>query len=252
MTVVPYNFYTAIKLNNAQQTMVRLLSSLALAFITILCACFITAEAQTMFPTEDKDNVISSAIGVESGTLFSIGYQHTVHAESLNKNMSFFANTTVPAGEELFNDIRVQLGASTFLLHNSNFNVSTALALTTTHTQNTLYNGTGFGLDVLITAGYYKSTWFAAAEAGADRTLLTRLSHSDYYKDYFYQEAKDGWYPNSAGNLRIGVRGGIKIGRAELGLRVGAQTTMEFNKRVIPFFAGLQAGYTLPSCSPKK
>ncbi len=231
--------------------MVRLLSSSALAIITILCASLITAKAQTMFPTENKDNVISSAIGVESGTLFSVGYQHTVHVGSLNKNMSLFANTTVPAGEELFNDIRVQLGASTFLLHNSNFNVSTALALTTTRSQNSLYNGTGLGLDLLITAGYYKSTWFVAAEAGADKTMLTRISHTDYYKDYFYKEAKDGWYANSAGNLRIGVRGGVKIGRTELGLRLGTQTTMGFNKRVIPFFAGLQAGYTLPSCNPK-
>lgn len=215
--------------------------------ITFLLFSFgsVVLNAQTLFPEQGGAQSITAGVEAEAGTLFTVGYQHSVYLKSIARDISFHANVTVPSGKDLFNDLRIRIGARTFLSPDDGLNVSAGMAITGIRSSNHLLTATGFGLDVTLTAGYYGSAWFAAAETGVDRTFLANISFTDYYRDYFFGAARDGWYRNTAGNIHLGVRGGIRTGRAELGIRTGLQTTLELESRVLPFYAGLWAGYRL-------
>lgn len=213
--------------------------------VWLMCSGYAILKAQSFFPGQDGEHCISAGIEAEAGMLFSVGYQRSFHVEPLRKNIGVFANATIPSGDELLNDLRIKLGAQTFLLPENGYTISAGIALTGIHSNNDLISATGFGLDLILTAGYYGSAWFAAAEAGMDRTFISSITFTDYYREYFYEGARDGWYDNTAGNLRLGARGGIRTGRTELALRTGLQTTLALNNRVLPFYAGLSAGYRL-------
>ena len=213
--------------------------------VWIMCSGEVILKAQSVFPGQDGEQTISASIEAEAGTLFTVGYQRSFHVEPLGKNIGVFASATIPSGDELFNDLRIKLGGQTFLLPENGYTISAGIALTGIHSDNDLLSATGFGLDLILTAGYYGSAWFTAAEAGMDRTFIANIRFTDYYREYYYEGARDGWYDHTAGNLRLGIRGGIRAGRTELALRTGLQTTLALNNRVLPFYAGLSAGYRL-------
>lgn len=99
-----------------------------------------------------------------------------------------------------------------------------------------------FGSDFTGTAGVYRPRWFLAGEFGFDKAIITHLTQSDWYRTYFYPDAKDGWYLNAGGTFHYGVTGGVAFGRTELALRAGWLRTEEFNDVQPPMYAGLGLG----------
>jgi hypothetical protein len=69
----------------------------------------------------------------------------------------------------------------------------------------------------------YGPRWFVVAEAGHDRAWLTHVKNGDWYRTYFYSDAKDGWYSGTGGLLHGGAKGGVTIGRVEVVLRAGGR-----------------------------
>jgi hypothetical protein len=88
----------------------------------------------------------------------------------------------------------------------------------------------------------YRSGWFAAGEFGFDKAIITHVTHSDWYRTYFYAQARDGWYLNTGGTFHYGLVGGFAIGRTELLLRYGALRTEQFNDLTPPMYASLGFG----------
>ena len=91
--------------------------------------------------------------------------------------------------------------------------------------------------------GVYRHHWFLAGEFGFDKAIITHLTHSDWYRQYFYPDAKDGWYLNAGGTYHYGMAGGVAIGRTELALRAGWLRTEDFHDMMPPMYAGLGVGF---------
>ena len=109
-------------------------------------------------------------------------------------------------------------------------------------TENTVYRGLNFGADLTGSAGVYRRRWFAAGEFGFDKAVITHITHSDWYRDHYYADAKDGWYLDAGGTYHYGVTGGVAIGRAELVARFGWQRTEKWNDLDQPIYASLGTG----------
>lgn len=82
--------------------------------------------------------------------------------------------------------------------------------------------------------------WLIGVELSWRQSWLTHLSHTDYYRQVFFEQAKDGWYSLSARQLRGGVLGVWKMGSALEGYaRVGLQRDGVFNVLIPPYYASL-------------
>lgn len=109
--------------------------------------------------------------------------------------------------------------------------------------RNTIHRATALRSDLVLLAGHYRPRWFAAVESGYDRAWLTHIKNSDWYKTYFYADAKDGWYANTAGTLRAGLRGGVRRGRIEVVARAGVNRTEHGEALNLPFYATVGANW---------
>jgi hypothetical protein len=112
-------------------------------------------------------------------------------------------------------------------------------------TSNSIYRAVGFGAASNWTLGVYRLRWFVAAEAGYDKTVATRITHTDWYRSYFDPSAKDGWYGDTGGTLHSGVTTGLTFGPLELMMRSGVVRTERFNETLPPLYASVGVGYRI-------
>jgi hypothetical protein len=107
-----------------------------------------------------------------------------------------------------------------------------------------VYRGLNFGADFTGTAGVYRQSWFAAGEFGFDKAGITHVTHTDWYRDNYYADAKDGWYLNAGGTYHYGLVTGVAVGAMELALRAGWQRTEDFKALLTPFYGSLGIGFS--------
>jgi hypothetical protein len=65
--------------------------------------------------------------------------------------------------------------------------------------------------------------------------LATQIEHSEFYRQYYYENVKDGFYSSTAQNLRLGLYVAGQFGKTkklELNLKGGYQNNGEYDKLV--------------------
>jgi hypothetical protein len=139
-------------------------------------------------------------------------------------------------------DYRLRLGVRTSVARWRSLHLTGSLAAIARGTDNVLYRGFGWGADATGTLGVYRPRWFAAAELGKDKAIVTRITHSDWYRTHYYADAKDGWYLDAGGTFHYGLAAGLTLGRMEIAGRAGIMTTEDFNDMVPPMYASVGIG----------
>ena len=94
-----------------------------------------------------------------------------------------------------------------------------------------------FGSEFSATAGYYKKGWFAAAEFGFDKAIITHIKHSRLMHDY-NPGVQNGWYLPTGGNFFYGLQAGVSFAGSDLIARVGKTAGQDWKKNtLIPAYA---------------
>jgi hypothetical protein len=186
-------------------------------------------------------NRVYTTFGLDPALVTSAGYGRVV---------PLFGHKFLLAGEAGMvvggldpRDFRARLGAHTSLVHWRSLHLTGSATFVTRGTDNSIYRAVNFGADLTGTAGLYRRGWFAAGEFGFDKAIVTHLTHSDWYRTYFYPDAKDGWYLDTGGTFHYGLVGGLSVGRAELVGRFGWLRTEGWNDLVPPMYASLGVGF---------
>ena len=207
-----------------------------------MCVFFIATRvsAQTVnWANTQKEHIVNAHIGAAYGVIYGVGYGYkTAGKRPLIAKGSF----SVPSGNQLLDDFSTQYGLEMPVLQMNHMLATAGVQGIYRRFQNNLVTANNFGAAMFVSLGLYKSRWFAAAEAGFDKAIVTRFQHSPSYKDEF-PLVKDGWYePATGGNFNCGLRGGFSFKQNDLTLRVGSIMTEDFKSRpVLPFY--LQLGY---------
>jgi len=182
-----------------------------------------------------------ATFGLDPALVTSIGYGGVAslkgHAFQLGGEVG------VVAAHMDARDFRVRLGAQTSVARWRSVHLTGSASFISRGTENSIYQGFGFGADVTGTVGVYRSRWFAAGELGKDKAIVTHITHSDWYRTYFYPDAKDGWYLDTGGTFHYGLTSGITLGRAEVVGRFGWLKTEDFNDVVPPMYASVGVGF---------
>jgi hypothetical protein len=182
---------------------------------------------------KDQKHISNINAGVEHGVIFGAGYGYQLKSRLpvvLNAEYSF------PGGQKLFDDFKTKIGGQVQFYKTGNFDFSAKFYGVFRRYESDFTRLLNFGTDLSATAGYYKSKWFVAGEAGFDKAIVTHFKHSDRYKA-IYPLVKDGWYePSTGGNFYYGLQTGYSFRKTDIYIKAGKIITQDFKTLpLIPF-----------------
>lgn len=181
-----------------------------------------------------------TAVGLDPALVTTLGYARLVTVAGHDVQLS--ADAGIAAAAMDVNDFRVRLGAQTSLVRWRSLHFTGSATFITRGTENTIYRGINLGSEFSGTAGVYRPKWFAAGELGFDKAIITHLTHTEWYRDNYYPDAKDGWYLDAGGTWHYGVAAGLAIGRTELTGRFGWRRSQDYNDLTPPLYGSLGIG----------
>lgn len=214
---------------------------ITIGFLLLICIGKIQGQAVNWasLKTEERHMVNLNA-GMEYSSAFGIGYGY--HFKALK--LPVIANTefSVPSGDAVLDDFKSKTGLQIRWFEYRGIQLSTNIHGVFRRYENEFVRMVNFGSDLSGVAGYYRSKWFAAAEAGFDKAIVTHLKHSEAYR-YQYEYAVDGWYePAAGGNFYYGLQAGYSFGKHDITLRAGKVLSQDFETApLVPWYG--QMGY---------
>lgn len=205
-----------------------------------LCGSF-RLQAQTLnWATLESTRHIGSVFaGYDYGFNYGIGYGYHVKTKI---PVVILASHAQPAGNKIFDDFKTKAGATLQLYKISDFRFAAKVQGIFRRFENPYVTMLNFGSDLSATAGYYKSSWFVAAEFGFDKAIATHFKHKSAIREDF-PGVKDGWYqPATGGNFYYGIHAGYSFGPNDITLIGGRVIQQDFRTEpAIPFY--VQIGY---------
>lgn len=204
--------------------------------------CAGVAHGQSFSRLDPGEQTVTVQTGLEGAIGTSLGYAAGLRLDAIDRTVMPFAQGTLMVARPDANDYSTRAGAQTSLFSLGWFDLSTSLALGVDGTSNAIHRATALRTDLALLAGHYGRRWFAVGEGGWDHAWMTYIHNSDYYRSFF-PGVRDGWYGNSAGTFRAGLKGGVKIASAEIVLRAGVTTSERFNDLDLPFYGTVGAGW---------
>ena len=221
-------------------------STISCIIYVCIALCIHHASAQTInWANPAKAHVVNAHIGADYGVVYGIGYGYkTGGSFPLAAKLGF----SVPSGKQLPDDFAAQYGIEMQVLQWHDMRATAEVQGIYRRFQNDLVTAKNFGAKMSVSLGLYKSRWFAAAEAGFDKAIVTHFQHSASYEEEFPQ-VKNGWYrPPTGGNFNYGIRTGLSIKSNVLALRLGSIVAEGFKSRpMLPFYIQLGYNYEIPT-----
>ena len=214
---------------------------IALAVLLILSGNAFSQVINWKGLDKEQKHIINVNAGAEYGLILGAGYGYQLKSKMpimLNLEHSF------PAGKKLSDDFKTKIGGYIRLYKVNNFQFGAKIQGVFRRYENSYASLLNFGSDMAGIAGYYKSKWFIAGEAGFDKAIVTHFKHSAAYKQIF-PAVKDGWYePATGGNFYYGLQTGLSFRRNDIYLKAGKVVTQDFSTTpLFPFY--LQVGYNI-------
>ncbi len=203
------------------------------------------AEAQVYNPQQSElgGGRVFLSLGLDPAVQMTLGYSHDV--DCFNRTLRVGYDLTLPAGKADLNDLRLRWWSIAPLLGEQDWRVQGIIGLSAVTTENDTYDGISFGMDLGAQAGMYKPDWSVAAEFGFTKSMFTHVSHNDWYRDYIYADAKDGWYGGAGGVWRFGLAASYSFDPVDLELRGGLRTGEGEGMLIPPMYLTLGAAYNL-------
>lgn len=226
--------------------MKKSLATLSLATCAALTALAITSTASaqevTNLPT-GKDHAVGLGTGLDSAMIARLGYSCRLRPSFWDHDVLVQYAFTMPIATPDFADSRLEAGLRTTALAHNNLRLQFGLNAVLHNTRNVAFSGNGLGVAAVLLPGYQSEHWGLMAEFGYEKMFASHLRPSDRYLELGYADAQSGWYANTAGNFRLGLRGGARIGSVELNARLGVTVSEGGTPNIPPFFGTLGAAY---------
>jgi hypothetical protein len=190
---------------------------------------------------DESSNRVYTTFGLDPAFVTSVGYARVIPVRG--HAIQVAAEAGVASAEVGVRDFRARLEVQSSIVQWRSLRLTGSASFITRGIDNTVYRGVNFGADLTGAVGFYRPAWFAAAEFGKDKAVITHVKHTDWYRTNFYPDAKDGWYLDAGGTYHYGVRAGFAVGSAELTARAGFLSSEHFNDVTPPFYGSVGLGF---------
>jgi hypothetical protein len=193
--------------------------------------------AQVLEPTENSHHNVVLNIGFDNNLIsLNLGY---AYYEAKYKTSVFIDFTQ---GSSLIGtgDFKTQIGVQTWQGSFEKFNLKNSIAFVYAQSINKagIYNG--LGINIVSNPGFRFNRMSVGADFQYNPFFATHIKHSDYYREYLYENVKDGWYSSTAHNLRLGMYVAAQLGKKktlELNIKGGYQNNGQYDKFVPNIYA---------------
>lgn len=204
--------------------------------VLVACTTFIKAQSLNWNNlSEDRKHIVNLNAGVDYGATLGVAYgYHLKFGLPLVLNAEF----SMPAGENLFDDFSTKAGAQARLFEWKSFCFSVEAQGIFRRYQTPYVRLLNFGSEFSGTAGYYRHSWFVAAQCGFDKAIVTQFKNSALLQEN-YPGIQNGWYePATGGNFFYGIQGGCSFSNFDIYMNAGKVIEEDFKTSpLIPFYA---------------
>lgn len=209
--------------------------------LILLILTNLTCYSQITKPDSTTKHIINLNIGFDYNIISTnIGYDYYFKKYKTSAFIDFTQGSAL-LGTSNF---RTQIGLKTWKGTFNKFNLRNSLAFVHSHSSNKAGNYDGLGLNLITNAGFTFNRFGLGLDLQYNPFFATHIKHSDYWRTYFYSNAKDGWYSLTSNNLRMGLYLSELFGKhktTELNLKGGYQSSGQFDKLIpnIYFIIGI-------------
>ncbi|MFV0378531.1 MAG: hypothetical protein ACK5JD_14650 [Mangrovibacterium sp.] len=221
-------------------------TTLSIVIIAIAALSFFHRKAQAQsvnWENISKENrhLLHANMGAEYGMVYGLGYHYTLATGTLP--MLVGVDLSSAFGETFLDDNKALIGTHIGVFNVNHIQVATKIQGVFRSYQNQSVALLNFGCDLAATLGYYRKKWFAAAEVGFDKAIVTHFRHSDWYRNNIYSNVQNGWYqPATGGNFYYGLNFGVSVKTIDITLRVGKIIEEDFDTEpILPFYGSVGA-----------
>lgn len=187
------------------------------------------------------------AIGVQYGLDYSFGtmglsYQRGVTL--LNKDVIVGAELAFPLFKMDLGDYRLHFAKIQGSVYRKrNFDVTVMYSPTLIKNENKVQNLMAWGHEAGVRFGFYGPKWGVGSKVAISKQFATRIEHTDYFKTIVYEDAKDGWYKSTGGNIRFSLEGARRLGDWDVKLQLGLAKTLQLESHLlVPAIYGVIGG----------
>jgi hypothetical protein len=213
-------------------------------FILAIIVAFNQLSAQTTITNNPEfNNRAYLRIGIEPATMITFGFERQFNLSFINKDIVTFAE--VSSSTSSFENNEFKIGGLLPILEPGNFKVLGNLNFSTGRLSAKNFDSRKFAAAIKLSFGLYKQKWFAAFTTEYENIFLTKIEHSDFYRDTYYEDAVDGWYKGSGGMFQFGIEGGYTfMKRIDAHVELKLPFTEKFNSYGgSPMHVNLGIGY---------
>ncbi|MGA0559310.1 hypothetical protein ACO2Q8_21805 [Larkinella sp. VNQ87] len=179
-------------------------------------------------------------VGVEAGydySVVTVNFRYGFHLPRLRSApfVEFTQNTALPG----LNNSRSQIGIRSWQGSVGRFLLTSQLAIQSIGASNKAGNYNAVGAVVELNPGLLFNRFGLGLNLAYNPVFATHITHSTDFHDRFFREAKDGWYRQTATNLRAGVNLLYLLNShksLEMSLKGGYQTSGSLDQLLPPVY----------------
>ena len=202
----------------------------------------IDLNAQSPILSSSHKQVIYTSFGIDPALVTTLGYARRINTNSFVKEMLLSTEISIPIQFD-FNDYRLKLGGQMNLFEYGKLYGWGILSLIDRNTRNSIHQANSLGIEITLLSGLHGKHYFLLGELGYDKSFFTHIKHNDWYKEYYYSDAKDGWYRNSAHHFNLGINAGFSLSKFVIMLRTGIQKSKSIIDPLVPFYGIISLNY---------
>ena len=186
---------------------------------------------------QDRSGILNAneqSVGLATGIDYSImplqlSYKRGFDIGNYKFPFAVGGDVTIPPFSFDLNDIRIKLTTEMTFLRKRNFEIRGGIDPVFVNLKMETETMSSLGLDFHFFTGFTNAKWNTGLEVQYNKMFSTYIKHTDKYTDNVFEGAVDGWYKNTAANIRIGALVNYRIKKFDINFRAGVSKTGNFN-----------------------
>lgn len=186
---------------------------------------------------QDRSGILGAkeqSVGIATGLDYSImplqlSYNRGFDIGKYKYPFAAGADVTIPVFSFDLNDIRIRITTAMTFLRKRNFEIRGGIDPVFVNLKMETERMSSLGADFHVFTGFTNDKWNTGAEFLYNKMFSTHIKHTDKYRENVFSGAVDGWYKNTAANIRIGIIVNRSINNFDVYIKAGSSTTGKFN-----------------------
>ena len=215
---------------------------LILLFTLLISA---SLNAQTTLRENSTKNAVYGHIGINPSTLLTVGYQRYLADSVFNREIIVFSEISSSLFTPGPKDSEIKLGGIISIYEWNKFKIINSLNFSYGSAQSINFDSKKLAVGDELAIGFYGPKSFVATSIEFEHVYLNHLKHSDYFKDTYFSDVKDGWYKGLGGAFQFGIETGFTLKKkVDIHLELKVPFTEKFNSYMgSPFHLTLGGRY---------